>query len=117
MDRQLISSWSVASMPVCATASPCRWRQVASPTVPAGRKIGVFGNVAGYDGHGAAGFGITDVLHDTKNYQVQVNGAVGVGFETRVVGARGGMAVFWQMAPSVLRWPYSLLLPQDASPA
>ena len=29
------------------------------PAVPTGRRIGVFGNIAAYDGHGAAGIGIT----------------------------------------------------------
>jgi hypothetical protein len=113
MDRQLISSIDARLRDGVALSMAAG----GVPAVPAGRKIGVFGNVAGYDGHGAAGFGITDVLHDTKNYQVQANGAVGVGFETRVLGARGGRAVFWQMAPqraSVALWS---MLPQDASPA
>jgi autotransporter adhesin len=65
------------------------------PAVPYGRKLGVFGNVATYDGHGAAGFGLTGVLLDTKNYQVQGHGSVGIGFDTSVVGGRGGVAVFW----------------------
>ena len=61
------------------------------PSVPTGRKVGVFGNIAGYDGHGAAGFGITGVLYDTQTYSVQANGAFGVGFDTGVVGGRGGV--------------------------
>jgi len=65
------------------------------PAVPYGRKLGVFGNVATYDGHGAAGFGLTGVLLDTRNYQVQAHGSVGVGFDTSVMGGRGGVAVFW----------------------
>jgi trimeric autotransporter adhesin len=65
------------------------------PAVPYGHKVGVFGNVATYDGHGAAGIGLTGVLLDTRNYQVQGHGAVGVGFDTSVVGGRGGVAVFW----------------------
>jgi autotransporter adhesin len=65
------------------------------PSVPQGRRVGVFGNLATYDGHGAAGFGITGVLYETRSYQVQANGAVGVGFDTSVVGARGGVGVFW----------------------
>ena len=65
------------------------------PAVPAGRKLGVFGNVATYDGHGAAGLGLTGVLHETRGYQVQANGSVGVGFDTSVIGARGGVALFW----------------------
>jgi len=65
------------------------------PAVPQGRKVGVFGNIATYDGHGAAGMGITGVLYETRGYQVQANGAVGVGFDTSVVGARGGVAMFW----------------------
>jgi hypothetical protein len=65
------------------------------PSVPTGRRFGVFGNIAGYDGHGAAGFGITGVLMDGPGYQVQANGSFGVGFDTNVVGARGGVAVFW----------------------
>lgn len=65
------------------------------PAVPQGRKFGMFGNVAAYDGHGAAGFGLTGVLLDRPNYQVQVNGSFGVGFDTSVVGARGGVSVFW----------------------
>jgi autotransporter adhesin len=65
------------------------------PAVPYGRKVGVFGNLATYDGHGAAGIGLTGVLLDTRNYQVQGHGAVGVGFDTSVVGGRGGVAVFW----------------------
>ena len=48
-----------------------------------------------YDGHGAAGVGLTGVLYETRGYQVQANGAVGVGFDTSVVGARGGIGVFW----------------------
>jgi trimeric autotransporter adhesin len=65
------------------------------PAVPYGRKFGMFGNIATYDGHGAAGFGMTGVLLDTPNYQVQANGSFGVGFDTSVVGGRGGVAVFW----------------------
>ena len=65
------------------------------PAVPQGRKLGVFGNVATYDGHGAVGGGLTGVLLETRNYQVQANGSVGVGFDTSVVGGRGGVAVFW----------------------
>ena len=65
------------------------------PAVPPGRKLGMFGNVATYDGHGAAGMGLTGVLYETRGYQVQANGSVGVGFDTSVVGGRGGVAVFW----------------------
>jgi len=65
------------------------------PAVPQGRKFGMFGNVATYDGHGAAGFGLTGVLLETRNYQVQASGSFGVGFDTSVVGGRGGVAVFW----------------------
>jgi hypothetical protein len=65
------------------------------PAVPQGRRVGMFGNIATYDGHGAAGVGITGVLYETRGYQVQANGAVGVGFDTSVVGGRGGVAVFW----------------------
>ena len=65
------------------------------PAVPYGRKFGMFGNIATYDGHGAAGFGLTGVLLDTPNYQVQASGSFGVGFDTSVVGGRGGVAVFW----------------------
>jgi hypothetical protein len=65
------------------------------PSVPQGRRFGVFGNVAGYDGHGAFGAGLTGVLYETKAYQVQAHASAGVGFDTSVVGARGGVAVFW----------------------
>jgi autotransporter adhesin len=65
------------------------------PAVPPGRKLGMFGNIATYDGHGAAGVGLTGVLYETRGYQVQANGSVGVGFDTSVVGGRGGVAVFW----------------------
>ena len=65
------------------------------PAVPQGRKVGVFGNIATYDGHGAAGVGLTGVVYETRGYQVQANGSVGVGFDTSVVGGRGGVAVFW----------------------
>src|SRR5262249_1169465 len=65
------------------------------PAVPPGGKGGVFGNVATYDGHGAAGFGLTGVLYETRAYQVQANGSFGVGFDTSVVGARGGIGLFW----------------------
>ena len=65
------------------------------PAVPAGRKFGIFGNVATYDGHGAAGVGVTGVLYDARDYQIQANGSVGMGFATSVVGARGGVSVFW----------------------
>lgn len=65
------------------------------PAIPQGRKLGVFGNVATYDGHGAAGLGVAGVLMETRAYQLQANGSVGVGFDTNVVGARGGVALFW----------------------
>ena len=65
------------------------------PAVPPGRKVGVFGNVASYDGHGAAGVGLTGVLLETRSYQVQANGSFGVGFDTSVMGGRGGVALFW----------------------
>jgi autotransporter adhesin len=65
------------------------------PAVPAGRRLGMFGNVATYDGHGAAGGGLTGVLLETRGYQVQAHGSFGVGFDTSVVGGRGGVAVFW----------------------
>jgi len=65
------------------------------PAVPPGRQLGVFGNVATYDGHGAAGVGLTGVLLETRSYQIQANGSVGMGFNTSVVGARGGVALFW----------------------
>jgi autotransporter adhesin len=65
------------------------------PAVPPGRKVGVFGNIASYDGHGAAGVGLTGVLLETRSYQVQANGSFGVGFDTSVMGGRGGVAVFW----------------------
>jgi hypothetical protein len=55
----------------------------------------MFGNIATYDGHGAAGVGLTGVLHETRAYQIQANGSVGMGFDTSVVGGRGGVAVFW----------------------
>jgi hypothetical protein len=56
------------------------------PAVPQGRKLGMFGNIATYDGHGAAGVGLTGVLYETRAYQVQANGSVGMGFDTSVVG-------------------------------
>jgi hypothetical protein len=62
---------------------------------PGWPRVGVFGNIATYDGHGAAGFGMAGVLYETKNYQVQANTSFGVGFDTSVVGARGGIGVFW----------------------
>ena len=65
------------------------------PSVPTGRKVGVFGNIAGYDGHGAAGFGVTGVLYDSQTYQIQASGAFGVGFDTGVMGGRGGVSLFW----------------------
>jgi autotransporter adhesin len=65
------------------------------PSVPQGRRFGVFGNVATYDGHGAFGAGLTGVLYETKAYQIQAHASVGVGFDTSVVGGRGGVAVFW----------------------
>jgi hypothetical protein len=65
------------------------------PAVPPGRKLGMFGNIATYDGHGAAGVGLTGVLLETRSYQIQANGSVGMGFDTSVVGARGGVAMFW----------------------
>src|SRR5207247_9276114 len=64
------------------------------PAVPQGRKLGMFGNIATYDGHGAAGVGLTGVLYETRAYQVQDNGSVGMGFDTSVVGGGGGVAVF-----------------------
>ena len=65
------------------------------PAVPPGRRLGMFGNVATYDGHGAAGMGLTGILYETRSYQVQANGSVGMGFDSSVVGGRGGVAVFW----------------------
>jgi hypothetical protein len=65
------------------------------PSVPQGRRFGIFGNVAAYDGHGAFGGGITGVLYETKDYQIQAHGSVGVGFDTNVVGGRAGVAMFW----------------------
>ena len=65
------------------------------PAVPAGRRVGVFGNVATYDGSAAGGLGITGVLYESPGYQLQANGSVGMGFDTGVVGARGGIALFW----------------------
>jgi hypothetical protein len=65
------------------------------PAIPQGRKLGVFGNIATYDGHGAAGVGLTGVLYETRAYQIQANASAGVGFDTSVVGGRGGVAVFW----------------------
>jgi autotransporter adhesin len=65
------------------------------PAVPAGRRVGVFGNVSTYDGHGAGGVGLTGLLLETQSYQIQANGAVGVGFSTGVVGPRGGLSLFW----------------------
>ena len=63
------------------------------PAVPQGRKVGLFGNIATYDGHGAAGLGITGVVYETRGYQLQANGAVGVGFDTSVVGPAAGRPV------------------------
>src|SRR5262249_40939021 len=41
------------------------------PAIPQGRKLGVFGNIATYDGHGAAGVGLTGVLYETRAYQIR----------------------------------------------
>src|SRR5262249_39594043 len=65
------------------------------PAVPNGRRFGMFGNVAAYDGHGAAGVGLVGVLYENQAFQLQANGSVGVGFDTGVVGGRGGVALFW----------------------
>ena len=56
------------------------------PAVPQGRKLGMFGNIATYDGDGAAGVGLTGILYETRGYQIQANGSVGMGFDTSVVG-------------------------------
>jgi hypothetical protein len=38
---------------------------------------------------------LTGVLLETRSYQIQANGSVGMGFDTSVVGARGGVTLFW----------------------
>src|SRR5690606_38850022 len=46
------------------------------PAVPNGRRVGIFGNVATYDGNAAAGVGITGVLLETQAFQLQASGSV-----------------------------------------
>jgi len=65
------------------------------PSVPQGRRLGVFGNLAAFSGHGAGAVGLTGVLYETRDYQIQAHGSVGVGFDTNVVGGRAGVALFW----------------------
>ena len=49
------------------------------------------------------------VLLRSPHYQVQAHGSVGVGFDTSVVGGRGGVAVFWLAPAGVIKssrgWP------------
>src|SRR5262249_42643791 len=40
------------------------------PAVPNGRRFGMFGNVAAYDGHGAAGVGLVGVLYENQAFQL-----------------------------------------------
>src|SRR5262249_12587663 len=55
------------------------------PAGPQGRKGGVFGNTATYDGPRAAGVGRTGGVYEKQGHQVQANGSVGVGFDTSVI--------------------------------
>jgi hypothetical protein len=65
------------------------------PSVPEGRRIGMFGNIAAYDGHSAFGGGLVGRIYETQAYDIQANASIGVGFDTNVVGGRAGVAVFW----------------------
>jgi trimeric autotransporter adhesin len=65
------------------------------PSVPTGRKVGVFGNIAGYDGHGAAGFGITGCCMTPKpiRFRPMVRSASALTQGSWVDA--GGVSIFW----------------------
>ena len=60
-----------------------------------GRRFALNLNYGHFDGASAVGLGATGLVHDGRSYAVLVNGGVGVGFETGVVGGRGGFSVQW----------------------
>ena len=65
------------------------------PSVPSGREVGVFGNIAGYDGHGEAGFGVTGAPLTRQTYSVPAMAHLAAAIDTGVVGGRGGVSIFW----------------------
>jgi autotransporter adhesin len=66
-----------------------------SPSLQPGRRFAVSANFGTFDGAGAFAAGATALLMDTKQYSVVGNASVGVGFQTNVVGGRGGVSFQW----------------------
>jgi autotransporter adhesin len=66
-----------------------------APGLLPGRKFAVSMNYGAFDGTGAMAMAATGLLYDGKQYAVLANGSVGLGFDTNVVGARGGISVQW----------------------
>jgi autotransporter adhesin len=64
-------------------------------TLQPGRRYALNLNYGNFDGAGAIGVGATGLIHDGRSYAVLVNAGVGVGFNTGVVGGRGGFSVQW----------------------
>jgi hypothetical protein len=58
-------------------------------------KSSVYENLSNYDGAPAFGGGLTALLHDTRNYAVVASGGIGIGFNTGILGGRGGLAFQW----------------------
>jgi trimeric autotransporter adhesin len=60
-----------------------------------GRRFALSGGYGNFQGTNAFGVGATGLLYDTKSYAVVVNGGVGVGLDTNVVGTRGVVSLQW----------------------
>jgi trimeric autotransporter adhesin len=66
-----------------------------APPLQPGRRFAVSANVGTFDGAGAFAAGATGLLFDSKQYSVVANASVGLGFNTNVVGGRGGVSLQW----------------------
>jgi hypothetical protein len=66
-----------------------------APSLQPGRRFAVSANVGTFDGAGAFAAGATGLLFDSKQYSIVANASVGMGFNTNVVGGRGGVSVQW----------------------
>jgi hypothetical protein len=63
--------------------------------VPAGRSFAISGAVGFFDGSTAAAFAAAARLTETESMSAVLNGGVGVGFESGVVGGTIGLTLAW----------------------
>jgi hypothetical protein len=66
-----------------------------------GRRFALSAGYGNFQGRNALGVAATGLLYDSKSYAVVVNGGVGFGTDTNVVGTRGVVSLQWWAVASL----------------